>query len=141
MLNKRGQGLSTQAIILIILGVVVLVILIAGFTMGWANIAPWLSSENVGTIATSCETACSTNNVYAFCSKERELVDAEKNKIKTTCYVFANDDNLNEYAIQKCSQIDCKSYVNCTDWKYDENGQSQDVKIGGVSPVVGTHCK
>ena len=107
-MNKKAQGLSTNAIILIVLGVVVLVILIAGFTMGWSNIAPWLSSENVGTIVTSCETACSTNNVYAFCSKERQLIDAEKNKIKTSCFLFSQIDSYSKYAVEKCQQIDCE---------------------------------
>jgi hypothetical protein len=110
-MNKKAQGLSTNAIILIVLGVVVLVILIAGFTMGWSNIAPWLSSENVGTIASSCETACSTNNIYSFCTKNRELVDAEKQKFTATCENFATEEDYKKYGIQPCSSIDCSSLL------------------------------
>ena len=66
MQNKRGQGLSTQAIILIVLGVAVLVIMIIGFTVGWDKIAPWLSRDNVDSIVTQCEVACSTQSVYDF---------------------------------------------------------------------------
>jgi len=72
-MDKRGQGLSTNAIILIILGVVVLAVLIIGFTMGWDTIAPWLSKDNVQNIVTSCETACVIQNVYDYCTSERVI--------------------------------------------------------------------
>ena len=88
MNNKRGQGLSTSAIVLIVLAVVVLVILIIGFTMGWSSIAPWLSSSNVDTIVSSCEVACSTASTYEFCNVDRELKDAEGTKVLATCFVF-----------------------------------------------------
>lgn len=73
MQNKRGQGLSTNAIILIVLGIVVLAVLVIGFTMGWGKIAPWISTSNVDTIATQCSVACSTGSTYDYCDVEREL--------------------------------------------------------------------
>ena len=45
-MEKRGQGLSTSAIILIILGVVVLVVLIAGFTIGWSALKDYINPSN-----------------------------------------------------------------------------------------------
>ena len=72
--KKRGQGLSTQAIILIILGVFVLAILIFGFTVGWSKLAPWISTENnINSLVTSCSVACNTQSVYDFCTQQREL--------------------------------------------------------------------
>ena len=108
--NQRGQGLSTNAIILIVLGVVILVILIAGFTIGWGKIAPWLSSDNVDTIANQCQASCSTRSVYDFCTKTRELKASDlpgEVKSKTeTCYFFANEKTTNanytKYGIQDC---------------------------------------
>ena len=126
-MNKKAQGLSTNAIILIVLGVIVLVILIAGFTMGWGKLAPWLSTNNVDTIATACETACVTNSIYDFCSKERELNDGE-DKIKTSCYVFSITDGLTKYGVQKCS-LDCKKDIPCTGWQYDRDGLKINVKV------------
>ena len=38
VMEKRGQSMSTNTIILIILGVVVLVVLIMGFTQGWGTL-------------------------------------------------------------------------------------------------------
>ena len=118
MLNKRGQGLSTNAIILIILGVVILAVLIIGFTLGWETIAPWLSRDNVGNVVTSCEKACSTQSVYDYCSKQRELksddlpVDSEgesQKSVKNTCYFFANKTNTDyiKYGVNECPGLVC----------------------------------
>lgn len=106
MENKRGQGLSTNAIILIILGIVILVVLVVGFAMGWDKLAPWLSKENVGEIATGCNVACNTGGEYAFCSQARKLIDVEGNEIETTCLIFAAAPVLSHYGIDKCN-IDC----------------------------------
>lgn len=105
MNNKRGQGMSTNTIILLILGIVVLVVLILGFTMGWDKIAPWISSNNVDTIVTSCEAACAINGAYDFCMAGRDL-KAEDGKLKeVTCNYLAEKQLL--YGINKCSSISC----------------------------------
>ena len=107
--NKRGQGMSTNAIILIILGIVVLVVLILGFTMGWKKIAPWISSNNVDTIVTACEASCSINGVYDFCMMGRNL-RAEDVKLKeVTCNYLAN--NQVKYGVNKCSSFTCDNTV------------------------------
>ncbi len=72
MEDKRGQGLSTNTIILIILGVVVLVVLIVGFTVGWSSLFPYVSN-NINQIASSCETACVAGSVYDYCTANRTL--------------------------------------------------------------------
>jgi hypothetical protein len=111
--NKRGQGLSTQAIILIVLGIAVLVVLIIGFTIGWGNIAPWLSGDNVDTIANQCQAACSTMGVYDFCTKPRELKASDlpfdeegkaQKKVMDTCLFFSTYENKhgNTYGIEPC---------------------------------------
>jgi hypothetical protein len=38
MVNKKGQEMSVATLVLIVVGVVMLVILIMGFTMGWGNL-------------------------------------------------------------------------------------------------------
>jgi len=109
MLNKRGQGLSTNAIILIILGVLVLAVLIIGFTMGWSTVAPWLSKNNVQNIVTSCETACSTQNLYDYCSRERILKsdDLPNNQKEApgNCTFFSTDQDYAKYGIKTCPGI------------------------------------
>lgn len=110
MFNKRGQGLSTNAIILIILGVVVLALLIVGFTIGWGNIAPWLSQNNVNTIVSQCGTACTMNSKYDFCTKVRKL-KADKLEVETTCAAFSAISEYNQYGIEECPLIECD--INC----------------------------
>jgi len=105
MLNKRGQGLSTNAIILIILGVIILVILALGFMMGWDKFAPWISTNNVDTIVTACETACTTNSVYGFCTFGRELKTGDGKLKNVTCYYLSEKKPV--YGIGACSSISC----------------------------------
>ncbi len=104
MQNKRGQGLSTNAIILIVLGVVILVVLIIGFTMGWDNLAPWLSSDNVDTIANQCQVACATRSVYDFCTKPREL-KASGVTYPGNCSFFSITEEYKPYGIEECSGL------------------------------------
>ena len=88
-MNKRGQELSVTAIILIVIGVLVLVMLIIGFTVGWSKIIPWIQpSNNVKEIADSCKLACSTQNIYDYCTYKRTLhieqtISAQTTPIKT----------------------------------------------------------
>ncbi len=106
MLNKRGQGLSTNAIVLIVLAVIVLVILIAGFTLGWNKLAPWLSNNNVDTVVTSCETACATQSVYDFCTLQRSLKAEGEDEVFGTCKEFAED--YSNYGFSDCPAVDCE---------------------------------
>jgi hypothetical protein len=121
MFNKRGQGMSTNTIILLVLGVVILVVLIVGFTMGWDKIAPWLSSDNVDTIVTQCGVACSTNAKWDFCSTDRELKSGAM-KVKTNCNLFADLDALNPYGVASCN-LNCDDYELCTDVEVMVDGE------------------
>jgi len=116
MQNKRGQGLSTSAIILIVLGVIVLAILAVGFIFGWEKIAFWIDSDNnVDMIAQACHQACIMNLKYDFCVRERQLEakdlpDEAGKEItfkKASCNFFATDDNYKKYGIEPCESITC----------------------------------
>ncbi|MFH1787235.1 MAG: hypothetical protein ABH811_00360 [archaeon] len=110
MLNKRGQGLSTNAIVLIILGVVVLTVMIIGFTMGWDRLAPWLSSgDNLAQLNTECKTACATLSTADFCSKQKtvritEAIGSINDKDKKTCDALSK---VPETGVDKCPAITC----------------------------------
>ena len=59
MLNKRGQGMSINAVIIIVLGIIVLAVIILGFSLGWDKFVPFLSpSNNVDEVKKNCEFAC-----------------------------------------------------------------------------------
>lgn len=111
MVNKRGQGLSTNAIVLIILAVIVLVILILGFTMGWDKILPFIKTNNVENIKTACALACTTENTYDFCSAPRILkaddLPTGGKKVTESCFFFSTNENYEVYDIAECTAITC----------------------------------
>jgi hypothetical protein len=126
-MNKRGQEMSTTTIVLLILAVIVLVVLILGFTIGWSKIVPWISTNNVNSIATSCETACATGDTYNFCSAEKELNDGT-NKIKTNCATFSVFSEYSKYGIKTCNTLKCD--FDCSTIKIGEKTAHE--------PIVGT---
>jgi len=132
MISKRGQGLSTNAIVLIILAVVVLAVLVIGFTMGWDRLAPWLSTSNVDTIVTQCSVACATNAVNDYCVTERTLKTSDlpdnQKSVQGTCKLFATNPAFSLLNIEDCSAS------LCTPDKCDEAGGFL------VAPKEGTEC-
>ena len=96
------------AIILIILGIIVLVVLVLGFTIGWNRLLPFVSSNNIGNIQTTCSTACSTSNTYDYCTLPREINDGVNEKFTSTCYNLTQSEfTSRNYGIQACSGITC----------------------------------
>lgn len=109
MLNKRGQGLPTSTIILLILGIAILIILILGFVLGWQKVLPWLSSNNVETIVNQCQASCTTNDVYGYCTLERTLTASDLpegiKEAKGNCNFFSTDENYLKYGIGTCPNL------------------------------------
>ena len=98
----KGQGLSVNAIILIILGVVVLVVLILGFTIGWGRILPFVKTNNIQNIVTACETACTTGAEYDFCEASRDVSDGVTDKFSSTCKDLSTKTEFAKYGVKDC---------------------------------------
>lgn len=108
--NKRAQGMSTSTIILLILGLIILVVLVLGFTVGWNRLLPFIqTSNNLDTVKASCTIACSTNSQYDYCSALREVKDGVNDKFEDTCYSLATNQSYSArlYGIANCPAIDC----------------------------------
>jgi len=105
--NKKAQGLSITAIILIILGIVVLVVVILGFTIGFGNFKEWFgSSDNIEQIVTQCSVACASGQKYSYCYDKRILKEKdEDDKEDVTCYTLAK--MAPEYGVETCHSISC----------------------------------
>ena len=110
MRDKKGAEMTIGTIVMIILALVVLVVIIYGFTTGWGNL--WQNiigfgggKVNVQTVVRSCQLACSTNSVYDYCTKVRDVTKTEDQKTpdKKKCFELEGD----EYNLDKCEQIDC----------------------------------
>ena len=108
--NRKAQGMSTTTIVLLILGLIILVVLILGFTMGWQKFAPWLSSSNnIDNINTACAVSCATGGNYDFCSLEREVKDGVNDKFDATCddLLTKEEYKARNYGIDECPEITC----------------------------------
>lgn len=76
-LNKKGQDLSIGTLILIVLGIVVLVLLILGFSLGWSNLWDRINifggGASLNDVVTACNLAVTSQNSYAFCQDFRKI--------------------------------------------------------------------
>jgi hypothetical protein len=139
MMKKRAQGLSINAVILIILGLAVLVILALGFIIGWNKLLPWIGpSNNVDTVSSACETACVSQNLFNYCSLKRELNDGNSTYKNITCYTLGILPSfVNTYGIKSCSNLNCN--VKCDSWEYTSSNVPNGgrVILSGVTEATG----
>ena len=107
MENKKGQGMSTTTIVLLVLGLIILVVLVLGFTIGWQKFAPFLSNNNIDSVKTACSVACSTGSQYEYCTLQRDVKDGVNDKFQSTCFLLSSDSAQNGYGIDPCPTISC----------------------------------
>jgi hypothetical protein len=83
--NKKAQGLSLNTIVLLILAVLVLVLIVAGFAMGWGNmwqrVEGFFSKGNLDATIATCNIQCTTNQVNEFCNVPRSVKGANSEPI------------------------------------------------------------
>jgi len=112
MENKKAQGLPVSTIILLVIGVIILVVLVLGFTLGWSNLKSWIApSNNVQTIVDQCNLNCQLDQKYNFCSENKTLKTSDIT-IETTCNDFATIATYSSYGIKKCPGITCERVNN-----------------------------
>ncbi|MDP3965976.1 MAG: hypothetical protein Q8Q04_00410 [archaeon] len=127
--NKKGQGLSTSTIILLILGIIILVILVWGFITGWSAFQPLVNPTNVDDVIRDCNSACSIQSKFSYCSADRTLnVNEDKLKVKSSCAVFSSASNFAKYSILSCPAIVCD--LACSDIKIDGKAGNPDLNSG-----------
>lgn len=110
-MNKKGAEMTVGTLIIIILAIVVLIVLVFGFTQGWGNLWAKISNffgggSNVQTIIQACQIACSTNQKYDYCELERKVnfgPEDPRNEQPWTC-----DDLQSEVeGLDECDNFDC----------------------------------
>jgi len=103
-MNKRGQDLSIGTLILIVLGIIVLVLLILGFSMGWGNLWEKINifgggGSSIESVISACNIAVASGSEYSYCQDFKKIKINQK-----TEYVNCQDNrvqpNLN-------SQLEC----------------------------------
>ncbi|MEM4259164.1 MAG: hypothetical protein QXS38_00155 [Candidatus Pacearchaeota archaeon] len=77
MANKKGQEMSVATLVLVVIGIVILVLLILGFSMGWQNLWNKINilgpSSDISTVIQSCQLAASSGDKYAYCSEFKQV--------------------------------------------------------------------
>lgn len=107
--NKKAQGLSRNAIILLVIGIIVLVVLIIGFQQGFSNLAPFLSSNNVDQVQQSCNLACNNNEVQGYCMSGREVNTDDETLEEATCNYLGERGSQHDIVTDfGCSSISCE---------------------------------
>ncbi len=107
MKNKRGAELSINTIILIVLGVLVLAFIIFGFIVGWGNFSNlFVKDNNIKSLKDSCGLACSTQDQFEFCLKDRTLKEDKQTETeKINCFWLGKKKSL--LGFTTCNDIDC----------------------------------
>ena len=104
--NKKGQNMSLTTILLMVLGIVVVVLLIWGFSTGWTGfwerINPFGKDTNIDSVRSSCNLACSSGSV-GYCKDPVTLKLSDGRTLKGSC------DNLNSELLVSCSSVTCNA--------------------------------
>jgi len=138
MKSRKGAEMTIGTIVIIVLALIVLVVLIVGFTTGWGNlwgrITDFFSgSNNVDSIVSACNVACSTNAKYDYCERIRTLkyeVGDEKKKAEVTCLSLQSSKGLDKdgklTSISGATVSACQS-ISCTACQYECNKVGTDI--------------
>ncbi len=107
MENKKGQQMTLMTIIAIVLGLVVLIFLIYGFSTGWGNLWDKITGlgggdVNIATLSTACNLACAQEDQGNFCRKRDAVLSEGVDKRIMSCEQLAT-----ENIVDKCSAISC----------------------------------
>jgi hypothetical protein len=115
MFNKKGQEMSIGTLILIILGLVVLVVVIIGFTTGFGWLADifGLAPGNLEKITQSCIISAQGDLTASYCAEFKEL---ESNHMVNCQY------NLVEPTVKdQAKELDCDLYYKAPE--YSDSGE------------------
>lgn len=111
--------MSTNTIILLVLGLIILGVLAFGFTTGWNMFKAEMQKSNVDQIKEECATTCSLNQEFSFCSGDKVLRFTEEQlEYKTSCRVYAELSEFSRFGVDECPRISCD--VSCENIRIDD---------------------
>lgn len=112
-MNKKGAEMTIGTIIIIVLALIVLVILVYGFSTGWTNLWEKITGFgggkiNVQTIVQSCQLACTTSSEYDYCKQRKLIEDADVDgKPDTPRNVNCKELEGAKYGLEVCDTVSC----------------------------------
>lgn len=96
-MEKKGQELSIGTLVLIVLGVIVLVLLVLGFSMGWDNLFSKIgiySGSDISSMVAACKVAVSTQSKGSYCEFKNVKVEGGKEFVNCEDSRIILDDKL-----------------------------------------------
>jgi len=81
--NRSGFELAISTLVVIVLGILILLALVIGFTTGWRNFWDTIrgySGSDIDNALKLCESQCNLGNKFSYCCEEKNL-----GKEKITC--------------------------------------------------------
>ena len=109
-MNKKGSEMTIGTIIFIVLALVVLIVLVVGFTTGWGNlwsrITGFFGKPNVDSVVQACSVACTTDANFDYCQRQREVRFEDTGSFKFTCYQL---EAVSGTGLARCGGIDCSA--------------------------------
>ncbi len=118
MVNKKGQEMSVATLVLIVIGIVILVLLILGFSMGWQNLWNKINvlggGSDVSTVVKACDLAATSGDKNAYCI-EFKLVKIGDEKVYVNCQSNQVDTSLtNRLTCDKTLEANVNNFCNST---------------------------
>lgn len=124
-MNKKGQEMSVATLILIVIGIVLLVVLILGFTMGWQSLWNKINifggTSNIETVIQACNLAATSDSTYSYCNEFKQLKISGK-----TEYLTCEDPRLQGGLMKQldCSSVRSAGQDACAVWLVQNPGKS-----------------
>ena len=147
-MDKRGQELSVGTLILIVLGIVLLVLLILGFSLGWSNlwekINIFSSSTSLESVVQKCSLAVTSNSLVSYCESfsqvtidgKKQYVNCEYGKLRLDKTLSCGADTFEKHNTDKCTEILKAQYKSVDECKKTEivvNDKPCNPLCGGIT--------
>ena len=104
MKSKKAQNMSLTTILIMVIGIVVVALLIWGFSSGWTGfwekLGLYASKPNVDSVKSACNLACASGSSSQFCEEVRNVINADLTKTKGSCETLS--------FVDRCSAVTCK---------------------------------
>ena len=131
--NKRGQEMSISTLLLLVLGVIVLVVIVIGFTQGWNYFAGIFGGDTLPgdyeKIAQSCKLSQDSGLITSYCTEFKQITI---NKAKE----YANCANFKERGlisfVSETQAIACNPVSLVKSAKTFCIGKNDDVRVNKV---------
>ena len=94
-MEKRGQELSVGTLIIIVIGVIVLVLLVLGFSIGWEDLFAKIGiaqGSDLSAMVAACKVAAASSSKASFCECKNVRINGKAQKLNCGNPMVIKDD-------------------------------------------------